>query len=81
MAQHFRCAICQGEFSAKNVNVDHTIAIGKGLDWNQFIDRLFCEIDNLQVVCIPCHKTKSLKEREKDEAKFGSGTSKRKRNV
>lgn len=64
MAQHYRCAACKEEFTQKDVEVDHTIPIGKDKTWDEFVDGLFCEIANLQVLCKPCHKVKSLKEKK-----------------
>lgn len=63
MAQHYRCALCNEEFTAKDMNVDHIKPIGRGLDWNEFINRLYCETSNLQAVCVPCHKIKSKAEK------------------
>lgn len=67
IAALYKCAKCKGEFSAKNIQVDHinpAVDPTKGfIDWNTFIDRLFCPIDNLQVLCIGCHQTKTKKEK------------------
>lgn len=63
LAQHFLCATCNKEFVAKDVQVDHIIPIGTEKTWDQFIDGLFCEEDNLQVLCIPCHKIKTKAEK------------------
>lgn len=65
LAQHYRCACCSSEFTAKQVEVDHRINIGPGLSWDQFINALFCEKDNLQVLCKPCHKEKTKQEKVK----------------
>lgn len=69
MAQHYRCAICLGEFPAKEVVVDHIdpcVSPTEGfIDWNTYIERMFCPEENFQVVCENCHtnyKTKSEKE-------------------
>ncbi|HXQ39469.1 MAG TPA: HNH endonuclease signature motif containing protein [Anaerolineales bacterium] len=67
IAQHYECATCQEDFPAKDVQVDHVIAMGPGLTWDEFIDRLFCEKDNLQVLCKPCHAKKTKKEKELNE--------------
>ena len=64
LAQHYRCAACQGEFTQKDVQVDHIVPMGPGLDWTEFINGLYCEQDNLQVLCTTCHKVKSLAERK-----------------
>lgn len=65
IAQHFRCAMCEDDFPAKGVQVDHIVEIGREKTWDEFIDGLFCEGDNLQVLCINCHKKKSKDERAK----------------
>ena len=62
-AKHYRCASCEEEFTSTNVQVDHREPIGKCKTWDEFIERLFCEVENLQVLCKPCHKEKTKKER------------------
>ncbi len=69
-AQHFKCKICKGEFTQKQVQVDHVApVVGRGnfKDWNTFIERLFCEKHNLQVLCIPCHKIKTKKDNSENK--------------
>lgn len=63
-AQHYLCAACQNEFTSKDVEVDHIKPIGFDKTWDEFIDGLFCEAENLQVLCKPCHKKKTTKERK-----------------
>lgn len=52
----------------KNIAIDHIIPIIDPktgfIDWNNFISLLFCEEDNLQVLCKSCHDIKSKRERE-----------------
>lgn len=53
------CSVCKVGFQKKEVNVDHIIPVGslnKPEDLPGFVERLFCELENLRVVCIPCHK-------------------------
>jgi len=68
MAQHYRCAWCKGDFSSTNVAVDHIHPVVdpvKGFEsWDEFIKRLYCEKDNLQVLCKECHTEKSALERD-----------------
>src|SRR3972149_9752532 len=66
-AMHYLCDSCQGTFPAKEVQVDHIapVVADTFIDWNTFIERLFCEADNLQVLCTECHKKKSLQEKQK----------------
>lgn len=65
IAEHYRCATCGGTFPAKQVQVDHIRPMGKGRSWDEFINELFCEEDNLQVLCLKCHKAKSKEENKK----------------
>jgi len=64
--KHYLCALCQGEFPAKEVQIDHISPVvdpEKGfISWDVFIERLYCDADNMQTVCKPCHKIKSKKE-------------------
>lgn len=77
----YQCAECQRWFKSTEIAVDHidpVISLEDGfVDWNTFVDRLFCEPDNLQVVCsyllknkdkhggIPsCHHRKTQEERK-----------------
>jgi 5-methylcytosine-specific restriction endonuclease McrA len=81
VAQHFKCKVCSGEFPAKGVQVDHTTPIGVGRTWDEFIDGLFCEKDNLQVLCLDCHKEKTKKEKELNESVKRGPTPRRNRKV
>lgn len=71
LAQHYRCAGCNGEFTSTNIAVDHIAPVVDPkvgfVDWNTFIDRLFCTEDNLQALCTECHSTKTKKERAKPQ--------------
>lgn len=68
IAQHYKCSSCKNEFTSKNVQVDHikpVIDPKKGfISWDEYIDRMFCETKNLQVLCTECHKVKTQKEKE-----------------
>jgi 5-methylcytosine-specific restriction endonuclease McrA len=67
LAQHYRCELCQGEFTSTNMEVDHIKPVVdpvKGFEsWDKFVDRLFCEKENLQAICKPCHLEKTKKEK------------------
>lgn len=73
MAMHYKCAVCKKQFTSTNVQVDHILPVVDPetgfVDWDTFIDRMFCEEENLQVVCKPCHLKKSKEERKKRGAK------------
>ena len=66
LAQHYLCACCCDEFTSKDVQVDHIVPIidpKTGFTtWDDFIARLFCTEDNMQVLCVGCHKIKSKEE-------------------
>ena len=51
----------------KNVSVDHIIPIvdpTRGFTtWDEFINRLYVEVDKLQCLCRECHNSKSKQER------------------
>jgi len=48
--------------------VDHIIPVAaNATTWDDYINNLFCDSDNLQVLCIGCHKKKTVK--EKNESK------------
>lgn len=67
MAQHYRCAHCDEEFTSKDIQVDHIKPVvdpKKGFTtWDTYIKRLFCDRENLQVLCVPCHKVKTKEEK------------------
>ena len=63
----YQCKKCKAWHPEKNINVDHIIPAGSlntAQDLPQFVERLFCEQDNLQVLCEACHDKKTLKEKQ-----------------
>lgn len=73
MAEHYKCAICTNEYPASEIQVDHILPVitSAGFTtWDDYIERMFCDKENLQVVCIPCHKIKT--DKEKGERTKGS---------
>lgn len=64
----YQCASCLDWFPDKEVNVDHRIPAGTlrcAADLPGFVERLFCEVDNLQVLCSTCHNKKTQSEKAK----------------
>ena len=59
--------IRQGRKRVTNVFVDHiepVINPETGFTtWDEFVDRMFCEKDNLQLLCGKCHDEKTIEER------------------
>jgi len=65
-----QCQVCDQWVSSSHIAVDHidpviSVEFGKQ-DWNEFIDRLWCNTSgktNLQRLCDPCHDKKTQEER------------------
>jgi len=63
----YLCNSCKTWFPEKQINVDHMVGAGSlncGQDLPGFVDRLFCEQDNLQVLCTTCHDHKTKLEKK-----------------
>lgn len=64
----YKCATCEGLFGPKEIQLDHKIPVVDEeigfVDWNTYIERLFCDVENFQVLCKPCHETKTFFEQE-----------------
>ncbi len=59
----YQCAECKGWFNDKEVKVDHKTECGSlksAQDLPGFVERLFCEVDGLQVLCDVDHDRKTL---------------------
>ena len=64
----YQCKECLNWFPDKKVNVDHISPAGSlrcANDLPGFVERLFCEVDNLQVLCQGCHDIKTKEEKLK----------------
>jgi 5-methylcytosine-specific restriction endonuclease McrA len=64
----YQCAECKSWFPEKLINVDHIVPAGQlqcGKDLEGFVERLFCETDNLQCLCENCHHIKTQSEKLK----------------
>jgi 5-methylcytosine-specific restriction endonuclease McrA len=62
----YQCAKCKKWWSEKNINVDHIIPAGSlqcADDLPRFVERLFVEVEGLQVLCSNCHNLKTKSER------------------
>lgn len=63
----FQCAKCRKFYAQSDVSVDHIKPVGSlrsTSDLASFVSNLFCELDNLRVLCNVCHLkvTKEAKE-------------------
>ena len=64
----YQCNVCSNWFPEKKINIDHIQPAGSlrcAQDLPGFVERLFCEIDNLQVLCQGCHDIKTKQEKNK----------------
>jgi 5-methylcytosine-specific restriction endonuclease McrA len=64
----YQCNECKEWFPEKKINIDHIIPAGSlncSADVGPFIERLFCEVDNLQCLCEKCHDKKTKSEKAK----------------
>lgn len=64
----YQCNKCKQWFPKKFISVDHIIPVipveGTFTTWDDFINRLFCDINNLQCMCDGCHDEKTQEERK-----------------
>lgn len=64
----YQCNHCKKWYAEKNINVDHIIPAGTltcANDLPGFVERLFCEVDNLQILCTHCHDIKTKQDKIK----------------
>jgi 5-methylcytosine-specific restriction endonuclease McrA len=70
----YQCKKCKKWHPEKQINVDHIIPAGSlncAQDLPLFVERLFCEQDNLQCLCTDCHNKKTLKEKQSKKKSNG----------
>jgi len=66
----YQCADCKKWFKGKEVQVDHIIPCGSLKGWDDlvcFAQRLYCEVELLQVLCKKCHQEVTNKERKNNK--------------
>lgn len=69
----YLCQSCAQVFGPKEVQVDHIVPVTppefSGIEWTEYVERLFCGIDGLRVLCKGCHHTVTGEQRK---AKIGN---------
>ena len=63
----YKCNKCKKWFQGKEVEVDHITPAGSLKTFEDlpgFVERLFCEPEQLQVLCKPCHRMKTNEEKK-----------------
>lgn len=66
----YECSMCKGLFKANQVQADHIYPVVPlnndwpygFIDWNIYIERLFCEAEGYQILCERCHESKTMQE-------------------
>lgn len=61
----YLCAACGNIYRAKEVHLDHidpVIALTGYVSLDIYCERLFCGVENLQVLCLNCHDKKTKAE-------------------
>lgn len=67
--KQFVCAKCSKVDGAKEFQIDHiepVIPLNKTqseMSWDEIIERMFCDLSNLQVLCLDCHHEKTVREK------------------
>lgn len=62
----YLCNKCHFYFPEKQISIDHKTPAGslnRAEDLKGFVERLFCEIDGLQILCHTCHNIKTLQDK------------------
>ncbi|MCK5021533.1 MAG: hypothetical protein KAS32_31270 [Candidatus Peribacteraceae bacterium] len=73
---HHPCNSCKKLFRPYQVEIDHVDEVGKFIiegkktktkygdcrviNWQEWMDRVFCDLDNFQVLCVECHQKKTI---------------------
>lgn len=79
----YECNLCRCELKNGEYIVDHTEPVvpldgWDGLNWTQYINRMFCATEGFQIICDSCHTIKTdaetqirkmYRQKKKDESK------------
>jgi len=59
----YQCGHCNGTFKREGIQVDHIDPVIDPkvgfVNWDMYIQRLYCDFTLLQVLCRSCHKIKT----------------------
>jgi len=60
----YQCNSCKRWFTGSEIEIDHIVPCGTfdKQHAGEFIEKLFCEEEHLQVLCKTCHKNKTIGE-------------------
>ena len=60
----YQCECCTWIDGPKQFQIDHIKPVMEDKDWNHIVER-FWDLNNLQLICLSCHKEKTQLDREK----------------
>lgn len=64
----YKCAVCEKHFKKEEIHIDHILPIINPalgfVGWDDFIDKLFCDVDSFQILCKLDHEVKTMMEDE-----------------
>ena len=64
----YRCSSCAEVFKKQEVHLDHIVPVVSPetgfIGWDDFIEKLFCDVEGFQILCKYCHETKTMLEDE-----------------
>jgi hypothetical protein len=56
----YQCNKCKDWFREEEIEIDHIEEVGSFTgDWNEYVNRMYCSLENLQKMCIKCHLSKT----------------------
>jgi hypothetical protein len=68
----YRCSMCGENFKRDDIHIDHIMPIvdpSKGfIGWDDYIEKLFCQEEEFQILCKYDHEVKTLVEDEMRKA-------------
>jgi len=68
----YRCSMCGESFKRDDIHIDHIVPIvdpSKGfIGWDDYIEKLFCQEEEFQILCKYDHEVKTLLEDEMRKA-------------
>jgi hypothetical protein len=68
----YRCSMCGEAFKRDEIHIDHIVPVVNPANgfvgWDDFIEKLFCEEEQFQILCKYDHEVKTLMEDEMRKA-------------
>ena len=58
----YRCT-CSRLLLKGEYQIDHHVPVEPTTDWNEYMTKLFCSVDNLNLLCLECHAKKTNQEK------------------